>query len=307
MDLSQMIRNCRLPISKLNSWLVTSTNTNGTNQFHLRLWRENRAALPAILPDVLAYLEEAFDDARRRLRRGFEDTLSPFSEPALDPAANYPRALHQVTLHGYLGEILGVLAVEHWGAGGFQDWEAPAFLFRFHEQEFQHLEEINERVRRGEIYEPDENRELRLGRTGNDGLVFRLSEQNVITHVMSLESKCLNVNNNQKINDAFGKLSAAGPLPSGVRELIEIMRDYDHIPKARIWQEALLRYRSNDYLTAQRIDGVAYSCGRIPHPPRMTWMNQEAPAPTYTATRRVEAMEFQISDLAGLVQQVLRP
>lgn len=302
-----MIRHRRLNINQLNAWLVNGNAAAGTVRYQLRLWRENRAALPTILPEVLQYLEEAFDDARRRLRRGFEDSLSPFNDPSLDPAANYPKALHRITLQGYLGETLGVIAVEHWGAGGHQDWKVPAFLFRFHDQEFQHLEEINERLRRGEIHEPDETSQQRPGRTGNDGLAFRMNGQNVITDVMSIEAKCVSTNRTQKIQEAFHKLSVDGPLPSGIRELINILADYDHIAEAQLWQEALIRYRSSGYLSSRRLDGVAYACGRIPVAPRTTWMNAGAPDSSYTATRRIEAMEFQFSDLAGLVQQVMRP
>jgi len=53
--------------------------------------------------------------------------------------------LNRITLQGYLGETLAGLAVEHFGAFGKRDWHVPAFLFRFHDQEFQHLDLINER------------------------------------------------------------------------------------------------------------------------------------------------------------------
>ena len=117
---------------------------------------ENQAALAAIRNEMVAYLDAAFEDARRRIRRGFEDDLSPFSDPAPDPAANYPALLHRVTMQGYLGETLAVLAVERWGAHGHMDWIVPAFLFRLHDQEFQHLEAINERLPAGEPPKPND-------------------------------------------------------------------------------------------------------------------------------------------------------
>jgi hypothetical protein len=117
-----------------------------------------------------------------RLRRGFEDALSPFEDergdPTVadqeDPAENYPALLHQLTLQGYLGETLACLAVEHWGALGQTDWVVPAFLFRFHDVEFQHLEIINQRLRDGEEHQPDASQEMRPGRTGDDGIAFRI-------------------------------------------------------------------------------------------------------------------------------------
>jgi hypothetical protein len=158
-----MIRFRRLTPALLNAWLVNQHLASTHARYRLRVWRENQAALAAIRNEMVAYLEEAFEDARRRIRRGFEDDLSPFSDPALDPAANYPALLHRVTLQGYLGETLAVLAVEHWGAHGHMDWIVPAFLFRLHDQKFQHLEAINERLRAGEPYDPDQRAQQRPG------------------------------------------------------------------------------------------------------------------------------------------------
>jgi len=147
----------------LDAWLVDQRISTAHARYRLRVWRENRASLVAIQPELIAYIDEAFDDARRRIRRGFEDNLSPFNDPATDPAASYPAFLHRVTLQGYLGEILALLAVEHWGAHGHTDWVVPAFLFRLHDVEFQHLEQINERLLHGEDYDPDHMAELRPG------------------------------------------------------------------------------------------------------------------------------------------------
>jgi hypothetical protein len=142
---------------------------------------------------LMVHLKVALEpfDTRQRIRRGFEDDLSPFNDPAADPAANYPALLHRVTLQGYLGETLAILAVEHWGAHGHTDWVVPAFLFRFHDQEFQHLEAINERLLTGEAYDPDRIAERRPGRTGDDGLAFRMNADNIISDVLTLEAKCL--------------------------------------------------------------------------------------------------------------------
>ncbi|MFZ0761115.1 MAG: hypothetical protein WAM69_14295 [Candidatus Sulfotelmatobacter sp.] len=255
---------------------------------------------------MVAYLDEAFEDARIRIRRGFEDDLSPFSDPAHDPAANYPALLHRVTLQGYLGETLAVLAVEHWGALGHTDWIVPAFLFRLHDQEFQHLESINERLRAGEAYDPDANAEQRPGRTGDDGLAFRLNGQNDITEVLTLEAKCLAQNNNAKIQEAHEKLAAGRLLPSGVRELINLLDEYD-TPEAERWEEALLKLWRGGYRTAARHDGVGYTCGRIPaQAGRVAWMPANAPHPAYTVTRRLEGMEFQFADLNTVVDTLYR-
>lgn len=255
---------------------------------------------------MVAYLDEAFDDARRRIRRGFEDDLSPFNDPAHDPAANYPALLHRITLQGYLGETLAVLAVEHWGAHGNVDWIVPAFLFRLHDQEFQHLELINEQLRAGEAYDPDRIAERRPGRTGDDGLAFRLNDQNEITDVLTLEAKCLATNNNAKIQEAHEKLSAGRPLPSGVRELINILEEYD-TPEAQTWQQALLKLWLGGYRIAARHDGIGYACGQIPaQGGRVAWMPVNQPHAAYTVARKLEGMEFQFEDLNTIVNALYR-
>ncbi|TFV37859.1 hypothetical protein [Bradyrhizobium niftali] len=300
-----MIRFRRLTLATLNAWLTTVVvGPSSVGSYRLRLWRENRGALAAFKVELDAYLAEAFDDAKMRLRRGFEDPLSPFSDPQLDPAANYPRALHRVTLQGYFGETLAVIAVEHFGAHGYNDWRVPALLFRFHDQEFQHLELINERIRAGQVHAPDETREQRPGRTGDDGLAFRMSTDGRIIDVLTLEAKCLSANRPATIAEAHSKLAAASGLPSGVRELINILADYD-TPQTRQWQEALIRYRK-DRAGSGRADGVAYACGRVPSPPRLSWLSPDRPDGAYTIQRVLEGFEFQIADLGGLIDLLYR-
>jgi hypothetical protein len=101
--------------------------------------------------------------------------------------------------------------------------------------------------------------------------------KNDITDILTLEAKCLAQNNNAKIQEAHEKLAAAGPLPSGVRELINLLDEYD-TPEAQRWQQALLKVWRGGYRTAARHDGVGYTCGRIPaQPGRTAWMPENAP------------------------------
>jgi hypothetical protein len=99
-----MIRFRHITPALLNAWLVDQRLVSTHARYRLRVWRENRAALAAIRDEMVVYLNEAFEDARMRIRSGIEDDLSPFSDPAHDPAANCPALLHRVTLQGYLGE-----------------------------------------------------------------------------------------------------------------------------------------------------------------------------------------------------------
>ena len=301
-----MIRFKRLPLSLLNSWLVDQGLPVTHPKYRLRLWSENPDSFAAIKIELVAYLDEAFDDARKRLRKGFEDSLSPFITLSPDPAANYPAMLHQITLQGYLGETLAVLAVEHWGAVGRQDWVVPAFLFRLHDQEFQHLELINQKLAAGEGYDPNAEGERRPGRTGDDGLAFRINDQNVITDILTLEAKCVGANRPKLIEDAHMKLDSGSKTPSGIRELINILAEYN-TPEAHAWQHALLQLRVSNCLNATRYDGIAYACGAIPQQVnRISWMKADAPHPSYTVQRHLEGMEFQFTDLPSLIDTLYR-
>jgi hypothetical protein len=301
-----MIRTRRLSPALLNAWLLDQNIVSRHARYRLRLWRESRVALDAVLGELRPYLDEALDDARRRLRRGFEDTLAPFNDPATDPAANYPSALHRNTLQGYFGETLAVLAVEHWGAFGNADWLVPAFLFRLHDTEFQHLDLINQRLRDGVLHEPDARAERRTGRTGDDALAFRKNRDGIITDVLTLEAKCLARNNTQMIREAHEKLVAGGSPPPGVRELIGILSDYS-TPEAEAWQEALLRLWAGGHRLAQRHDGIAYATAHVPaRGRRNAWLPSDRPHDAYTLTRQLKAMEFQFEDIERLIDTLYR-
>lgn len=300
-----MIRVRRLTLQLLNAWLVDQGLPATDQRYRLRLWRESPACFDACRNELRAYVAEALEDARVKLRRGFEDSLSPFADPAIDPAANYPSALHSVTLQGYLGETLGVVAVEHWGAAGHEDWQIPALLFRFHEQEFQHLEQINRRIRDGEPHDPDAATEIRPGRTGDDALAFRRDGDGLITDVLTIEAKCLRRNRNATIREAHERLATGDPLPSGIRELIELLSDYD-TPAATAWQESLVKFRASGYRDAGRHDGVAYATAHIPaRVGRQAWLPPQRHE-VYTADRHLDGIEFQFEDLDRLIHSLYR-
>jgi hypothetical protein len=296
-----MIRFRRLNLNAAQLWFTELTPPAKPARFRLRAWRENRAELPQIQREVIEYIDEAFQDARARLRRGFDVSLSPFRDRADDPAANYPGMLHRKTLQGYFGEMLGVLAVEHWGAHGFNDWQVPALLFRYHEVEFQHLELINERLADNEVYDPE-----RPGRTGDDAIAFRIDENDVITDVLPIEAKCLSEHHTDTVSDAHKKISDRSRRPVSILELINLLEDYA-TPKAERWQRALLSLRSGEYRNTTRHDAVAYACGTVPRQQnRLSWMAGDAPHADYTGGRNLEAMEFQIPELGDLINILYR-
>ncbi len=302
-----MIRFRRLTPALLDAWLVAQPVQSPHRSYRLRLWRGSHSGLSAIRGELLAYIDEALEDTRRRIRRGFEDDLSPFNDPKRDPAANYPALLHRVTLQGYFGETLAVIAVEHWGAHDRADWKVPSFLFRLHDQEFQHLEAINERLLAGEGYTPDREAELRPGRTGDDGLAFRMNTENTITDVLTLEAKCLARSHPAKIEEAHKKLAAGGLRPSGIRELINLLAEYD-TGEAQVWLAALLGLWKDGYRFAKRHHAIAYTCGQIPRqtPGRLAWMPTDAPHPAYPSDGNLEGMEFQFEDLGMIIDSLYR-
>lgn len=302
-----MIRFRRVTLQPLNEWLVAQPVTGSHRKYELRVWREVNANFAALRDELIAYTQEALDDARARIRKGFEDNLSPFSDSVDDPAAHYPAMLNRITLQGYLGETLAGLAVEHFGAFGKTDWHVPALLFRFHDQEFQHLDLINERFLMGESHDPDAKEEMRPGRTGDDALAFRLDGHGKITHVLALEAKCLATSNTGTISEAHGKLAAGPRRPSGIRELITLLSDYE-TDAAQEWVARLLDLYRDGFKTAKRRDGLAYTVGHWPVRPatRVSWLPVDAPHASYTADRRFDAMEFQLEDLRGLVDTLYR-
>lgn len=302
-----MIRFRRITLQPLNAWLVTQTIPKSQPNYELRVWREVNTSFAMLRDELIAYAQEALDDARARIRKGFEDSLSPFSDSVDDPAAHYPAMLNRITLQGYLGETIAGLAVEHFGAFGKTDWHVPAFLFRFHDQEFQHLDLINERLLMGEPHDPDAQNEKRPGRTGDDALAFRLDAQGKITHVLSLEAKCLIRSNTEIIADAHAKLAAGTRRPSGIRELITLLSDYK-TDAAQEWVARLLELYREGFKAARRHDGLAYTVGHSPVKPetRVSWLPADAPHPSYTAGRPFDAMEFQLSELDKLVDALYR-
>lgn len=302
-----MIRFRRVTLGSLNAWLSRQPLPTAPPRYELRVWREVGTQFAPLRDELIAYAQEALDDARVRIRKGFEDSLSPFSDPADDPAANYPAMLNRITLQGYLGETLAGLAVEHFGAFGKRDWHVPAYLFRFHDTEFQHLDLINERLLMGEAHDPDAVAERRPGRTGDDALAFRIDATGTITHVLSLEAKCLSRSNTATMEDAHAKLSAGYRRPSGVRELITLLSDYES-KEAQEWVERLLKFYSEGFRTAKHRDGLAYAVGNSPKVPttRVSWLPTDRPHAHYKSKRRFDAMEFQFQDLDSLVDTLYR-
>lgn len=305
-ELNVMIRLRRIPQDLLDAWLVDQKVESSNAKYSLKVLRSDASAFDAIKAEVRDYIKEALEDARLKIRKGFEDALSPFDEDIPDPAANYPQLLNIITLKGYWGETLAAIGVEGWGAHGYKDWVVPAMLFRIHDQEFQHLEEINQRIDNGENYDPDAESERRTGRTGDDALAFRLNDDDVITDILTFESKCLSTSNAEKIKEAHEKLSAGQARPTGIRELINLLDDYETEAADR-WRQSLLFLWRDGYHKAKRLDGLAYACGNVPKTKgRVSWLDATTPHAEYKTSRSLTAFEFQFANLDEVVIALYR-
>lgn len=180
----------------------------------------------------------------------------------------------------------------------------PALLFRYHDVEFQHLERINQRLRNGQQHDPDAPGEQRPGRTGDDAIAFVKDATNRITHVLTLEAKCVGSHRADILNDVHGKLNAGPPVPDSIRELVELLNWYD-TPDAQEWQEALVKYRASGGRQVARYDAVVYVSGSTPQR-RASWMSATTVNSAYTLNRQMAGLEYHVEDLDGLVNIVYR-
>lgn len=149
------------------NWLKhTLVGTSSDQRYRHSLLKEDQTQHSKTINELRQYVQEAHEDARCHLRELAGYSLDPFEECVVDddPAKGYPECLHIITLKGYFGEIFAAIIAQHFSPFGVENWEVPAFLFRFHLVEFQHLEAINQVG--GEI-------KRRPGRTGDDFLGFQ--------------------------------------------------------------------------------------------------------------------------------------
>lgn len=297
-----MIRTKKIPL--LHLWLVDQNIQCCNQKYTIRLWRGNTNNFKKIENDLISYVDEAFNDARMFFRKGFDASLSPFISDSVNGKSIYPSVLHKTTLQGYFGEILGPMIVEHFGAFGYDDWCVPAFLFRFHTQEFQHLDLIYEKKKKNEDYYPDQKSEIRAGRTGDDAIAFRINDKNEITHYIVFEAKCLKQHNVSEIKDAYKKLSTGPILSSAIRELINLLQDYD-TEEALVWKEALVNLYLHPNGYEKRRNAILYACGQSPH--RTTsWMPTDSPHKDYFSQISLEGLEIHVSDLEKIVSMIFR-
>src|SRR5207248_2506322 len=102
------------------------------------------------------------------------------------------------TLKGYFGEIFAAIIAQNFSPFELHNWEVPAFLFRHHLVEFQHLEAMRQQ---------GSEAKYRPGRTGDDCLAFQRDGNGEIVRVLYCEAKCTVDHESGMIADAYEKAS----------------------------------------------------------------------------------------------------
>ncbi|MFN7285829.1 MAG: DEAD/DEAH box helicase [Dolichospermum sp.] len=283
----------------ISNWLSNSVTESQDKRYTHRLLKEDKSQRDVILDELISIVQKAHEDARFRLRKLAGNSLSPFSDfPETDPCKGYPESLNIITLQGYFGEIFAGIIAENFEHFGYDDWEIPVFLFRFHLTEFQHLEELNQT---GEIAKQ------RPGRTGDDCLAFRRNNEGLIIASLVCEAKCTTNHYQKTISEAHEKARTANVKPVDILQLIDILLDYNDDNFSSEWVDSLRLLQSkDDTKNYERCDLVSYICGK--HPVRSaTWISADIPNEEYTANRKLEAVEIHLHDIENLINTVYNP
>lgn len=287
-------------INSITQWLIASTPSVSASYRHLVI-TENQNGRSIVLPEVKQYFAKAHEDAKTHLLKPYRNLIVDSLKPeGLGPiTANYneyPQGLHLNTLKGYTGEIFAALIAEHFDPFGFDTWQVPVYLFRFHNQAFEELELARQ-----------QNRITRrsVGRTGDDNLAFCLGGGGKITKVLYCEAKCTAAHDSDLIADAHEKLSKGKIV--NLHQMIEILSDYQEPDaEAKKWWLALQKLRLQDFAGCQQFNLVSYVCGQRPQR-NNTWMNPTTPHARYQNSRvPLEVVEVHLQDVDQLIQEIYR-
>ncbi|MDF5719742.1 MAG: DEAD/DEAH box helicase [Rhizonema sp. PD37] len=280
----------------ISKWLSNSVSESEDKRYTHRLLREDKSQRNIIINELILIVQKAHKDARYRLHKLAGNSLTPFGDFSdNDPSYGYPERLNIISLQGYFGEIFSGIIAENFAPFGRDDWEIPAFLFRFHLVEFQHLEFLNQ---------TEEIAKKRPGRTGDDCLAFLRNSEGVIIASLVCEAKCTTNHYTKMIAEAHKKASEPHIKPVDIPQIIEILGDYDD-PFSSEWVDSLrvLWLEKKVDRNYERCDLISYICGE--HPIRnSTWIPLEKPHEQYTAERRLEAVEIHLHEVENLVTSV---
>src|SRR6266699_1690691 len=278
--------------NKFPSLLWNSVKESGDRRYRHRVIKAYANKQNELIEELKFYVQKAHEDARQCFNKLASNSLDPLgSSTKTNPAIGYPERLHMQTLKGYFGEVFAGLIAEHFSPFNEDKWKVPAFLFRFHLAAFQHLEKLRQV---GGQANPIP------GRTGDDCLAFRLDSDGHIVRSLYCEAKCTADHHPNMLTEAHKKVSES--VIVDIPQLIEVLRDSSE-PDAPQWIEALHQLRLGTPVTGyERYDLVSYIC----RPPIRiaTWLSRDRPHPTYTAQRRLEAVEVHLTNVEDIIHAV---
>jgi hypothetical protein len=304
-----MIRFRKIRASTFDAWMAERLIRSPDGRYALRALDEQHPGRAGVWDELSGYVQEAHDDARRKLRKALAPTLSPFLGQPIDPASGYPQDLHVSTLMGYLGEVMAGLIAEHKDVHGAGAWMIPAFFFRFHQAAFHKLERRQDvDAQGGQPPSLDDTESVTLGRIGNDVLAFRLAADGELAAMLVCEAKCLGAHDSGTAKKAHEQLSDSAQRPPGIRELVDILGDYE-TTDAREWRERLRRFSFDLNRKVPRSDMLLYLTGNSPtgRGGRLTWLQADAPAPEYAGGRALEVVEVHLGDPRAFAKAIYRP
>lgn len=279
----------------ISNWLYNSVTESEDKQYIHRLLKEDKNQRDVILDELILIVQKAHEDARFRLRKLAGNSLAPFNNfPETDPCNGYPERLNIITLQGYFGEIFAGIIAENFSHFDQDDWEVPAFLFRFHLVEFQHLEYLNQ---------TEEIAKRRHGRTGDDCLAFRRNSEGVIIASLVGEAKCTTNHYQKMISEAHEKANTDNIKPIDIPQIIEILQDDDNLFSSEWINSLRILWLGKVDKNYDRYDLVSYICGQHPIQ-NPTWMSPNKPHEKYTAKRRLEAVEIHLHNVENLINTV---
>jgi len=283
-------------LTKLHKWLAELRNDDGNKYLHILLKEE--ANIPDdVWDELFVFIDHAHEGARSSLRAPLGESLNPLMlGTKIDPAYGYPHKLNIIALQGFFGEILTGIIAESYETFGSSAWEVPVYLFRTHVTAFQQLEEIKQ---------TDEWDKVILGRTGDDGLAFERGEDGGIIRWMACEAKCTSSHNATLINDNHEKLAhSVVTKPVDLLRTIAALQDYVDDDYSRDWIQSLRElYFDSENKKIERCDLSVYVCGKMPVK-NPTWISTDEPHKTYTAKRKLTAVEVHITDIVTKIRSL---
>ena len=282
----------------MRNWLQSDREQSNGGAYHHTILAEQPGDEDRGRALFKAYIVEAHQDAKRRLRAVLEHSLDPLGAPAeFDPADGYPWQLERITLTGYMGEVMTAMVAENFAPGGCDGWCVPVHLFRFHDIAFQELARIRQVGGR---------RRRIPGRTGDDCLAFILDNQGHITRYLVAEAKCSLDHSADLVNAAHRTFDDRVVIPVSLSQAIEALKAVPS-PESERWQRALLELATTKCAKASRLNLIGYVCGRLPSRQKSwmprTWKPGARPHNMYRSRIDLEAVEVHLPSVEVLIRE----